>query len=191
MISGIEDRHHVPSDAMHNLPQPFKFLSKDSCLICHGDYYTLLLSSHSEIVNIEYMAVRSSLPITKTNFTNRFHRDEGKPSSVIIKQPAVGNEEQDSTRNLVKEIWLDLEAFYRDIVRPFDELRDDFQDKYEHVGQKHKIIKKVVTPPKSDSSGRFLPPWENGSISQIVHPLRLVDTVQDVKGVIDSTEFSR
>ncbi|GKD61005.1 hypothetical protein Tco_1298514 [Tanacetum coccineum] len=32
-IEGVEERHHGPSDAMHNPSQPFEFLSKDTCLI--------------------------------------------------------------------------------------------------------------------------------------------------------------
>ncbi|GJW84043.1 hypothetical protein Tco_0157188 [Tanacetum coccineum] len=47
MNSDIEERRHRPSDAMHNPSQPFKFLSIDTCLICHG------LTSHSEIVDIK------------------------------------------------------------------------------------------------------------------------------------------
>ncbi|GKB94195.1 hypothetical protein Tco_0980332 [Tanacetum coccineum] len=37
MNYGIEESRHEPSDAMHNTSQPFKFLLKDTCLICHGD----------------------------------------------------------------------------------------------------------------------------------------------------------
>ncbi|GKE79711.1 hypothetical protein Tco_1549711 [Tanacetum coccineum] len=39
MNYGIAERHHVPSDALHNSSQPFKFPSNDSCLIYHGDQH--------------------------------------------------------------------------------------------------------------------------------------------------------
>ncbi|GJZ01199.1 hypothetical protein Tco_0519160 [Tanacetum coccineum] len=35
MIVGIEESRHEPSDAIHNPSQPFEFLSKETCLICH------------------------------------------------------------------------------------------------------------------------------------------------------------
>ncbi|GJY80608.1 putative ribonuclease H-like domain-containing protein [Tanacetum coccineum] len=37
MIVNIEESRHGPNDAMHNPSQPFGFLSKETCLICHGD----------------------------------------------------------------------------------------------------------------------------------------------------------
>ncbi|GKB08033.1 hypothetical protein Tco_0836317 [Tanacetum coccineum] len=39
--SDIEERHHGPSDAMHNPYQLFKFLSTDTYLICHGDTHVI------------------------------------------------------------------------------------------------------------------------------------------------------
>ncbi|GJU61228.1 hypothetical protein Tco_1243063 [Tanacetum coccineum] len=56
----IEERHHGPSDALHNPSQPFKFLSKDTCLICHGDTHDFYRLSHSELVDIDFLT-----PITK------------------------------------------------------------------------------------------------------------------------------
>ncbi|GKB46658.1 hypothetical protein Tco_0897411 [Tanacetum coccineum] len=41
MIVGIEESRHGPSDAIHNLSQPFKFLSTDTCLIRHGDTHVI------------------------------------------------------------------------------------------------------------------------------------------------------
>ena len=53
MIADIEERHHGPSDAMHNPSQPLEFLLKETCLICHGDTHDFYWLSHSELVDIE------------------------------------------------------------------------------------------------------------------------------------------
>ncbi|GJU57325.1 hypothetical protein Tco_1235091 [Tanacetum coccineum] len=50
MIAGIEDRHHEPSDAMHNPSQPFEFLSKETCLICHEDAHNIFRVSFGESI---------------------------------------------------------------------------------------------------------------------------------------------
>nr|GEW84444.1 hypothetical protein [Tanacetum cinerariifolium] len=51
--NGVLTRHHGPSDAMHNLSQPFEFLSTETCLICHGDNMTSIdfLTSSLLILN--------------------------------------------------------------------------------------------------------------------------------------------
>nr|GEW21497.1 hypothetical protein [Tanacetum cinerariifolium] len=41
MNFGIKERHHGPNDALHNPFQPFKFLSKDTCLIFHRDTHVI------------------------------------------------------------------------------------------------------------------------------------------------------
>nr|GEV76956.1 hypothetical protein [Tanacetum cinerariifolium] len=59
LLSGIEDSHHVPSDAMHNPSQPLKVrktLFQNSRRYTH--FYRL---SHSELVGIEKEALSSSL----------------------------------------------------------------------------------------------------------------------------------
>ncbi|GKE04941.1 hypothetical protein Tco_1396959, partial [Tanacetum coccineum] len=61
-------RHHGPSDAMHNPSQPFEFLSKLSHL--SRRYTRYLLTSHSEIVDIEKEAICSSLRLLKPKRTN-------------------------------------------------------------------------------------------------------------------------
>nr|GFA87825.1 hypothetical protein [Tanacetum cinerariifolium] len=59
LLSGIEDSHHVPSDAMHNPSQPLKVrktLFQNSRRYTH--FYRLC---HSEVVGIEKEALSSSL----------------------------------------------------------------------------------------------------------------------------------
>nr|GEV32335.1 hypothetical protein [Tanacetum cinerariifolium] len=59
LLSGIEDNHHVPSDAMHNPSKPLKVektLFQNSRR--YTDFYRL---SHSELVDIEKEALSSSL----------------------------------------------------------------------------------------------------------------------------------
>ncbi|GJR72006.1 hypothetical protein Tco_0084371 [Tanacetum coccineum] len=53
MMYGIEESGHGPSDAMYNPSQPFKFLSKDTYLICHGDTHVIYrhLTSRLLILN--------------------------------------------------------------------------------------------------------------------------------------------
>nr|GFA64362.1 hypothetical protein [Tanacetum cinerariifolium] len=58
LLSGIEDSHHVPDDAMHNPSQPLKVrktLFQKSRRYTH--FYRL---SHSELVGIEKEALSSS-----------------------------------------------------------------------------------------------------------------------------------
>ncbi|GJR29678.1 hypothetical protein Tco_1105910 [Tanacetum coccineum] len=74
MIASIKDRHHGPSDAMHNPPQPFELLSKETYLICHGDTHVI------------YWHLTQRLLILKRVILLSIHRDDGNPSSVNIKQ---------------------------------------------------------------------------------------------------------
>ncbi|GJR43829.1 hypothetical protein Tco_1311932 [Tanacetum coccineum] len=61
MIYGIEDRHHVPSDAMRNPSQPFKFLSKD---MLRTELMTPDLTCPST-----YQLLRSSLGCSRPNMS--------------------------------------------------------------------------------------------------------------------------
>ncbi|GJT19473.1 hypothetical protein Tco_0878179 [Tanacetum coccineum] len=45
LITGTEDSHHGPSDAMHNPPKLLKLLSKEVCFISHGDLTRYPLTS--------------------------------------------------------------------------------------------------------------------------------------------------
>ncbi|GKA48997.1 hypothetical protein Tco_0741955 [Tanacetum coccineum] len=67
MIAGIKDKRHEPSDAMHNPPQPFEFLSKETYLIRHKDTHVI------------YWHLTPRLLILK-------RCDDGNPSKVNIKQ---------------------------------------------------------------------------------------------------------
>ncbi|GJS80783.1 retrovirus-related pol polyprotein from transposon TNT 1-94 [Tanacetum coccineum] len=62
MIFGTEEKRHGPSNAMHNPSQPFEFLSKETCLICHGDTRNIRVILFS------------------------IHNDDGNPSRANIKQ---------------------------------------------------------------------------------------------------------
>ncbi|GKE22983.1 hypothetical protein Tco_1434495 [Tanacetum coccineum] len=70
MMFGIEESHHGPSDALHNLPSHLNSLKRflfhlSRRLTCY------LLTSHSENVDIENVAVNSSLRSLKPKRTNR------------------------------------------------------------------------------------------------------------------------
>ncbi|GKB64028.1 retrovirus-related pol polyprotein from transposon TNT 1-94 [Tanacetum coccineum] len=61
MINILKTGHHGPSDARHNPPHPLQNLSTDFCLISPRRSTHFYRLSHSEIVDIEKVAVCSSL----------------------------------------------------------------------------------------------------------------------------------
>ncbi|GKC15584.1 hypothetical protein Tco_1012366 [Tanacetum coccineum] len=79
VFSDIEDSHG-PSDAMHN-PLATQGLSTDSCFISHGDYTYFYRLSHSELVDIEKVAVCSSLRSLKQK---RFDTSAGNHVKEIL-----------------------------------------------------------------------------------------------------------
>ncbi|GKF15126.1 hypothetical protein Tco_0056588, partial [Tanacetum coccineum] len=61
MMSGIEDSHHGPSDAMHNPSQPLKVSQKILVSFLTEIKHVIYRLSHSELVGIKKVAVSSSL----------------------------------------------------------------------------------------------------------------------------------
>ncbi|GJU13680.1 hypothetical protein Tco_1136076 [Tanacetum coccineum] len=80
MIAGIKESRHGPSDAMHNPSQQFEFLKKNLSHLLRR-YTRYLLTSHSEIVDIEKVAVSSSLRLLKPKRTNRVQTSVLQPHS--------------------------------------------------------------------------------------------------------------
>ncbi|GJY30980.1 hypothetical protein Tco_0414475 [Tanacetum coccineum] len=80
MMFGIEESHHGPSDASTNLPQPFTFLLINSYFLSRR-LTCYLLTFHSEKVDIENVAVNSSLRSLKPKRTNRVKSQEIKYKS--------------------------------------------------------------------------------------------------------------
>ncbi|GJY62184.1 hypothetical protein Tco_0462841 [Tanacetum coccineum] len=128
MIVGIKERRHGPSDAIHNPSQPF------------------------ECVDIKYVAVSSSLRLLKPKCTNRnirvilfsIHSDDGNPSSVNIKQHCGSNYDNHELPHHQRSLKLNQGSSSGEIVSLDEEEEvESFQDKYEHVGQEHKLIMKV------------------------------------------------
>ncbi|GJZ68742.1 mutator type transposase [Tanacetum coccineum] len=86
MNSNIEERHHGPSDAMHNPSQPFEFLSTETCLICHGTetksswcWFLQCLGDDIDLhpnLNFTFISDRQMgiIPATKTVYPSAEHR---------------------------------------------------------------------------------------------------------------------
>ncbi|GKB07851.1 hypothetical protein Tco_0836135 [Tanacetum coccineum] len=74
MILILKTSHHGPSDAMHNPSQLLRFLSKEVCLISHGDQHAF----------IGFLIPRSL--ILKRVILFSIHSKDGNPSRVNIKQ---------------------------------------------------------------------------------------------------------
>ncbi|GKB27143.1 hypothetical protein Tco_0866544 [Tanacetum coccineum] len=154
MIVGIEESRHGPSDAMHNPSQPFEFLSKetfdninstavgDLAKIKNGNKLVIADIDLDQVKGIKHSASR--LVLLNKNVI-------GHKAQVHVKLSNSDNHELLHHQRYSKS---NKEVFFREIVSlrsilweivSLDEEEEvaSFQDKYEHVGQKHKMIKKV------------------------------------------------
>nr|GFB60482.1 hypothetical protein [Tanacetum cinerariifolium] len=94
MIVGIEESRHGPSDAMHNPSQPFEFLSKETCLICHADSHVIywhltlrLLILISEDGNPARANVKQALDSVAASFQrSRIHKPHAHTQAFKVKQ---------------------------------------------------------------------------------------------------------
>ncbi|GKB50041.1 reverse transcriptase domain-containing protein [Tanacetum coccineum] len=91
MIADIEDRHHGPSDAMHNPPQPLRIFQKISVSflteIKHDTYPIILSFTHCGNKSI-LRVLRIILVILPEHPSETivFHNEDGNPARANIKQ---------------------------------------------------------------------------------------------------------
>ncbi|GKB18721.1 hypothetical protein Tco_0852644 [Tanacetum coccineum] len=136
LLSGIEDSHHGPSDAMHNPPQPLK-VAVCSSLRLLKPKGTIESRAIKEIIHKS----RTLIPITSEGYLS-IHNHDGNPSRSNIKQSST----KDSilqAGNHVKEILLKVnlpdhsdEVLKIKNFKKYDYTSFQDQEKYEHVGPK-------------------------------------------------------